>query len=588
MNHSSHDVMLRDETTGRWLVFSQPRTVIEATTLAGVMPALRAVEDAVTRRGLFAAGFLSYDAAPAFDDALRVRGAAPLPLLWFGLYHPPAVAPEFPGESGVGSPGSWRASVSRAQYDEGFEAIKRHIAAGDAYQVNYTYRLRAPFDGDPHAYFAARVAPLAPAFGALVDGGDWSLCSASPELFFRLEGGVVTSRPMKGTLPAGASDADNTARAERLRASEKNRAENVMIVDMVRNDLGRIAKAGSVRVPSLFDIERHPTVLQMTSTVTARTTASAVEVLSALFPAASITGAPKARSMEIIAEVETTPRGVYTGAIGWIAPGRRAQFSVAIRTLTVDRRSQTAEYGTGGGIVWDSLAADEYAESRVKARVVGLDRNTGEALFETMRWESAAGFARLDAHLARLRASAAHFACPCDEARVRRVLDAAVAGGPPGPQRVRLVLDRDGAARAEVGPLDDARPRRVTLARDPVDETDPWLRHKSTRRAVYDDARASRPGFDDVILFNRRGEVTESTIANLAVEIDGQLFTPPLECGLLPGVERAALLAAGVVRERVIGVGELLNSPRVCLMNSVRGMWDVSVDTPAGAGAPER
>ncbi len=570
-------VCLRDETAGVWLVFAAPRRVLEAWRLDEVVPALRAAEEAVAREGLYAAGFIAYEAAPAFDAALTVQVPnARLPLLWMGLFDAPHTMTTFPSAAAAALPmPDWQSSVGPDAYRAGVEAIRAHIFAGDTYQVNYTHRLRAAWTGDFDALYRRLAAPPAPRLGAFVDTGAWAVGSLSPELFFRLDGEVIESRPMKGTAPRGLWVEDDRARAAALAASEKDRAENVMITDMVRNDLGRVAVAGSVETSALFAVEQHPTVWQMTSTVRARTRAPVTDLFGALFPPASITGAPKRRAMEIIAATEEAPRGVYTGAIGYLAPGRRAQFNVAIRTLVCDRTHGALEYGVGGGIVWDSDPDREWEECRTKARA--LAPPPAFELLETLGWTPEEGYVLLERHLARLAQSARYFDFPVDEARVREALARAAAEGPPQPRVVRLTVSRDGAVTTGTRPPPPApaAPPELPLAVATVDAADPFLYHKTTNRGVYARALAGRPGADDVILCNARGEVTESTVANVVVELDGVLCTPPVSCGLLAGTARAEALARGELRERVITVAEILHSPAVFLLNSVRGMWAI-------------
>ena len=384
----------------------------------------------------------------------------------------------------------------------------------------------------------------------------------------------MQTRPIKGTCPRDPDPARDRLRAAELTTSPKNRAENLMIVDMLRNDLGRVAEIGSVEVPSLFEIERYPTLLQMTSTVTARTSRSLGEILAALFPCASVTGAPKKRTMEIIAASEAAPRGVYTGTVGWAAPDGRASFNVSIRTAVADREAGKVTYGVGSGVVADSDAGDEHAECLLKARIL---EERPFALLETLAHHPAEGYRWLEAHLSRLRASARFFVVPLDESRVEGALREAAAGLT-GPGRVRLLLHEDGRVTVESRPLVPASPvpLRVGLAGRPVDGSGVWLHHKTTRREAYDDALASRPDCDDVLLWNTRGEVTESSIANVIVERGGDRVTPPVSSGLLAGVERAQLLARGEVREEVVPVGDLKPGQRIWLANSVRGVLEAS------------
>jgi para-aminobenzoate synthetase/4-amino-4-deoxychorismate lyase len=567
----ANDCLIHDRASGRWLAFHAPRAVVVAWRPEEVRPALVRVEAAVEGEGRWAAGFLAYEAAPAFDPALRVRAAGDFPLLWLGVYDAPVVAPAPPPSGPVTL--TWAPSIAPGAYRDAIAGIRRRIRAGETYQVNFTYRLRAAFAGDPEALFAALVQAQGPGYAARVDTGRFVVCSASPELFLARDGERVLSRPMKGTRPRAPAPGQDLEVAAALAGSVKDRAENVMIVDMVRNDLGRVAEPGSVRVPRLFALERYPTVWQMTSDVEARVRGPTADLLAALFPPASVTGAPKPRTLSIIAALETSPRRVYTGCVGYLAPGRRAQLNVAIRTVLVDRRQGTAEYGVGGGIVWDSRAGAELEETRAKARVLFAARPPF-ALLETLRWDPEGGYALLECHLERLAGSAAYFGFPPVTGAAREALAACAAGLPRAPHRVRLVVEADGRARTEARALEGAeapRPLQVALAPWPVDPADPFLYHKTTRRGVYEQARASRPGYDDVLLWNPRGELTESCLANLVVELEGGRFTPPVACGLLAGTYRGWLLASGRVRERVLTVADLARATRVLLVNSVRG-----------------
>ncbi len=585
-------VVLRDNRTGQWLGFTQPCRILMASRPDEVVPALRAVDEAVRTEGLYAAGFVSYEAAPAFDPALTTRADGEFPLLWFGLYREPAVVTFPPVRAALNPPAfAWQPSVSREEYDKGFHAIREFIRNGDTYQVNFTYRLRSPTRPDPWEFFLQLAADEEPPYGAFLDCGDWMVCSASPELFFRLDGNFIESRPMKGTAARGRWFEEDRRNAADLRASGKDQAENVMIVDMVRNDLGRVAEAGSVAVASLFDVEQYPTVWQMTSTVTARTQAPLDRIFAALFPPASMTGAPKRRTMEIIAQLETSPRRVYSGAIGFVAPGRQAQFNVAIRTVLFHRKSGRAEYGVGGGIVWDSHPAREWEECAVKTRILSPRRPEFD-LLETLRWTPVQGYWLLDYHLKRLHESALYFGFCLDLARVRDELERLARGLPKAPHKARLLLSRKGAVSATATPLDLRASgfADLALALSPVDSREVFLYHKTTHRRVYHDALATRPGAADVLLFNEKGEITESTIANVAVEIGRGLYTPPVRCGLLPGTLRARLLEHNKVREKILFPEDVLSAERVYLINSVRGMHRVKVISreDPGIAPPER
>jgi para-aminobenzoate synthetase/4-amino-4-deoxychorismate lyase len=582
--------ILRDSKAGKWRLFERPRELIVARTLSEVLPALHRLESEASK-GVYAAGFVAYEAAPAFDKALRVKADGNFPLLWFGLFDGfndlPDEAVEVP-DPAADIPRQWSSSISRERYLEAFNTLQKLIRSGETYQVNFTYRLTSHIDSSPWALFQHLTAAQRGAYGAYIHAGEWVVCSASPELFFESDGTTVVSKPMKGTAPRGLWFEQDLEQAELLRSSEKERAENVMIVDMVRNDLGRIATPGSVRVPALYYVERYPTVWQMTSTVMAETDRTLPEVMAALFPPASITGAPKASTTGIIAAEECSPRRIYTGTIGFIDPDGRAQFNVAIRTALINRKQATVEYGVGGGIVADSDVSQELAEAVLKSRV--LTRVEPEFdLLETILWSASSEYFLKDRHLRRLSQSAAYFGFKVGVDEVRKRLDdfAEEHLRPSAPDskdlarafRVRLLVSRRGNIQLTATPLIDGTVGfdDVMLAADPIDSTDPFLYHKTTNRTVYERALGSRPGVSDVLLFNERHELTESTIANLVVEIAGTLYTPPLRSGLLPGTARAQLLAQGGVEERVILLDDLKHASKVFLLNSLRGMHEISV-----------
>ena len=465
----------------------------------------------------------------------------------------------------------WHPNLTRSEYARALCAIHEAIGAGEVYQVNFSFRLRAPFSGDLLPLFWQLYERQPVPYAAYFDTGAHAIASLSPELFFALDGERITTRPMKGTAPRGLTLADDLQQAERLTQCPKNRAENLMIVDMARNDLGRIARIGSVRVPRLFEAERYATLWQMTSTVVACTDAPLPEIFRALFPAASITGAPKIRATHVIHALERAPRGVYTGAIGVVLPDRRAQFNVAIRTLHYDKAAGQLVYGVGSGVVWDSEQVAEYEECLTKAQVLFAPRPAFE-LLETLLWRRGRGYFLLEAHLQRLRDSADYFGFALDADAVRRQLLTVAERFTAPRYRVRLRVNRHGEAQVEYAPLSpERRVWRVALAREPVNPREVFLYHKTTYRQVYERARAARPDCDDVILWNTRGEITESTLANVVVRLDGRYYTPPVECGLLAGVYRGHLLQRGLLRERVLTPDDLRRAEAVYLINSVRG-----------------
>jgi para-aminobenzoate synthetase/4-amino-4-deoxychorismate lyase len=463
-------------------------------------------------------------------------------------------------------------NVDEAAFSAAIDRIRDYIAAGDTYQVNYTYRLRFDAFGAPCALYGRLRARQPVPYGALVmtdDGG--AVLSLSPELFVRHAAGTLTTRPMKGTAPAALADGqadvavENARRAAALAADPKNRAENLMIVDLLRNDVGRVAVTGSVTVPALFDVQRYSSVLQMTSTVQAqlRPDATLAEIFAALYPCGSITGAPKRRTMEIIAELEPAARGLYTGAIGWfdpLPPGRQVGdfcLNVPIRTLVLQppvNGVRRGEMGVGAGIVHDSVAADEYAECRLKARFLTGLSNDFE-LFETMYATREQGVRHAELHLARLAASARYFGFAWDEAAARAYLAMACAGLPAGvPHRLRLALNGAGAFAVQSGALQPVQqPVRVLLAPRATTSSDLFLRHKTTLRSRYDAAwrEAEAQGAFDQLFFNERDELTEGGRSSVFVRLDGHWLTPPLACGLLPGVMRGVVIAQWAAREQV-------------------------------------
>jgi para-aminobenzoate synthetase/4-amino-4-deoxychorismate lyase len=549
-----------------WVRYERPAAVFRTDRHDEVLPLLEHLENEVERRGLHAAGFLAYEAAAAFDPAMPSATGAPFPLAWFGLYEPPRPVAVRGDDSSFAL--DWTSELDRDGHGRALGRIRSFLASGETYQVNFTHRLRSAFAGDPWALFGSLATRQPSPHGAYVDTGDFAVCCASPEMFFERRGETVLSRPMKGTAPRGRWFEEDLALAARLAASEKERAENVMIVDMVRNDLGRVCLPGSVHVPELFRTERYPTLWQLTSLVRGRSPEPTARLMAALFPAASITGAPKVRTMQLIGELETSPRRIYTGTIGVMEPGRRARFNVAIRTVLVDKAAGAAEYGVGGGIVWDSDPEGEYRETQVKARILGRAEPVF-SLLETMRLNAGEGILLFEEHMHRLTQSAEYFGFALDADALR--MELARFSEADADCVLRVVLGKSGGWTVERRPLPAPSPCRVAVAAERIDSRDPFLFHKTTRRGVYERALSGAPDVDDVILVNEREEVTEGTIANLVAELDGEMLTPPLECGLLPGTMRAHLLREGRIREGLVRVGDLPRCTGLWLVNSVRG-----------------
>ena len=552
--------------------FAAPRAVLRADTPGEVAGVLAGAE-AAARAGCWVVGFVSYEAAPAFDAAFAVQApAGELPLACFAVYDAPQPAATALAENFACR--GWSSSLSAAAAAERIEAIRRGIGDGAYYQVNLTMRATSPFAGSPQAFFEALAASQPGAYAAFLDWGEGQILSVSPELFFARVGDRLLTRPMKGTAPRHAEPAADRAAAEALRASEKERAENLMIVDLLRNDLARVAETGSVEVERLFEVEAWPSVWQMTSSIAARARPGLAlpELFAALFPCGSVTGAPKVAAMAAIAELEDSPRGIYCGAIGVLQPGGDAVFSVAIRSVSVARGVATC--GLGSGITIDSTPAAEYAEWSAKRRFL-LRASAPFELLETLRLEDGA-FVRLERHLQRLQRSAAWFGFALDPAAARRALIGLAEARGPGAWRVRLLAARDGAVRCEACAL-AASPAEVSvrLADRPIEAELEFLQHKTTERRAYEAFADLPAGLFDTLLFNSRGELTEFTRGNVFLEQDGVLLTPPLACGLLPGVLRGELLQSGRAREAVLTREQAAAGGRWWFGNSLRGLLPV-------------
>jgi para-aminobenzoate synthetase / 4-amino-4-deoxychorismate lyase len=562
-----------------------PTATHVAASLAQVRPLLAAAE-AASRKGRWVAVAVSYDAAAAFDPAMRPARdeADALPLAWAAEFDEMSRDVRATSGTDAGEPApEFAASIDEGEFCRRVRLVQAHIDAGDTYQVNLTFPTTAVAPHDTRAWYERLRRTQQTPYAAYLDLGRHLILSLSPELFFECDGRIIRTRPMKGTIRRGRWLAEDDALARALASSRKAQAENVMIVDLLRNDIGRVAETGSVRVPSLFSVHRYPTLWQMTSDVEGRLrdTATLPAIFDALFPCGSVTGAPKIRTMEIIGELEGRPRGLYTGAIGLLEPGGRTTFSVAIRTIVIDRESGAATMGIGAGITADSVAEDEYAECLLKATFTARTSHAHADAFlllETMRLEEGVVI-RLDRHLRRLQDSARYFGFTWDEPRVRAAVHAAAAAHASGVWRCRLTMDPTGSPDVTCTPHSEAHGAlwRIALANMPIDENDPFMFHKTTSRQAYDAARRARPDTDDVLLWNGRREITESTIANVVVEIDGKRYTPPIECGLLAGTLRAELIDTGEVQERAITCGEVIRAPRLWLINSLRGWIDAVI-----------
>lgn len=549
-------------------IYTRPVEIVTATRVEEVLPALQRIQSLVDS-GLHAGGFVTYEAAAAFDPAFQTHPPSTLPLLCFGVYTNCEWRNSPPQSPPLAANGpEWTAAVDHADYDATVAAIRSQIAAGNTYQVNYTFPTKAPFHHQGYDWFLDRHRAQQGPYSAFQQWGDHEIISLSPELFFSLDGDKLTSRPMKGTRPRGLSARADQYLREELLQSPKERAENLMIVDMIRNDMGRVCETGSITVPDLFSAEQYPTVWQMTSTITGTTQAEVPEIFQALFPCASVTGAPKIETMKLIRQFEKTPRGVYCGAVGWWAPNRKACFNVAIRTATVDTRQATATYPVGSGVTWDSVDHQEFAECNTKTAVLQHGPPPFE-LLTSLRLDGD-GYFLLAYHLERLLASATYFDVPLCRESVTNALETYRSQVADIPAKVRLTVARNGDIALTHTALPAPTPWNVGLAGAPIDTRQPWVHHKTTHRVDYDSLRATRPECTDVILWDEEQRLTEASYANIVLEINGMRYTPPAHVGLLEGVFRRHLLEVGQIEERVLFVADLEQADAIYLINSVR------------------
>jgi para-aminobenzoate synthetase / 4-amino-4-deoxychorismate lyase len=568
---------------GRALLFRSPSGALCACSPAEVRPALEEVERALAA-GKHVAGYFSYELGYLLEPRLTplLYAGRRVPLLWLGIFERCEALSETVSETlfadlGRAFAGPLELEWSAREYTTRFDRLHELISAGDLYQANLSFRAGFNFAGDPRALYCDLRRYSQAGYCAYVDDGERGVLSLSPELFFEISAaGLIRTRPMKGTAARGVDAASDTLARARLVASDKDRAENLMIVDLLRNDLTRVAELGSVRVDNLFEVETYPTLHQLVSTISARRArnSSASEILRTLFPSGSVTGAPKIRAMEVIRELEASPRGIYCGAIGAFHPDGSARFNVAIRTLTIS--GNRGELGIGSGVVHNSSSGSEYAECLLKARHYEAAR-TPLQLIETLRFDPAGPqLVRETRHLERMACSAAFFGLAFDRDRAREVL-AEAAEGTQTALRVRLTLSEEGRLAASASPFVPATSSEwcFVVADVRVSSADVFLFHKTGRRGLFESelARAARDwGADEVLFLNERGELTEGSRTNIFVEIDGTLLTPPLHCGLLGGCLRQELLATGQCKEAVLCPEDLARAEAVYLGNSLRGL----------------
>ena len=568
----------------RSFLFRNPVEWLEARDLSE-LPMFFLKLEAARAQGLWSAGYFSYECGYHWEPRAALNfipNQEDLPLAAFGLYLAPAIFTADPSPSGlahgVENPSL---AISCEDFQQKIRIVHGYIESGDTYQVNLTDQVQARYPGSALELFAHMMEAQPVEFGALLRLGDRFILSASPELFFRVQGRHIIVRPIKGTAPRGRDAREDAARMEALANDEKNRAENVMIADLMRSDLGRVAETGSVRVGKLFAVERLPSLLQMSTEITAtlRSDVTLYMLFASLFPSGSIVGAPKVRTMQLIQELEGRPRGVYTGSIGYFAPNGESAFSVAIRTAVL--QGERLHMGVGAGITYDSVAREEYQECKLKAEFL---KDNSFSLIESMRCE-AGKCLLLPLHLERLQASADYFGFRFPRTELIEAIESAVReSSDRGASKLRLELRRDGSwTLSELGVLEEEPElSRAMLWPEPVQSGDRFLRHKTTRRALYNHAAqvSHERGYVDAIFQNERGIVTEGAISNIVVKHGDCWLTPPVDAGVLPGVYRASLLKRMPEIQVVeFSVEQLLGADEVWLTNAVRGMRRVVIES---------
>ncbi|MBN3039373.1 MAG: aminodeoxychorismate synthase component I [Candidatus Omnitrophica bacterium] len=587
-------------------VFMRPQKIISTRRIDKVGECLESI-DRLNKKGYYLAGFCSYEAGEAFEEKLKHKMDYGFPLLWFGVYRKPLIfdhrrsafisgskelMKQIKGlEKNKGflkrrySLKNIRASISRDFYRRAIAKIRDLIAQGFTYQVNYTFKLQFSFSGSVIGLYARLRNNQSVCYSALIHSGSWHVLSFSPELFFRKKGNRLLARPMKGTYSRGRTLAEDMRNAQLLNRCFKNRSENVMIVDLLRNDLGRISRAGSVKVPALFTVERYKTLLQMTSDIVGRLKKDIApsSILRNIFPSGSVTGAPKIKTMQIIRSLEKGQRNVYTGSIGYFAPGGEGVFNVAIRTLVIERDKKHGEMGVGSGIVYDSDALAEYDECRLKARfLTESDKEFG--LIETILWQRGKGYFLLDLHLRRLNESARYFDFNFRRKDIISILKRQERCFRAERYRIRLLLNKTGKVSLQASEIHDqpAESLRVRFAHKKVHSNDVFLYHKTTNRKAYDrEYRKNRLlGYFDVLFENERGEVTEGAISNIVIKKGRHLYTPALKSGLLNGVYRQYLFKKEkrLIEEKVLFRKDVKEADEIYLINSVRGMLKVDLE----------
>lgn len=559
-----------DQEQTKPIIFSNPTKIIIAHHLNEVHDCLEQVQTAVTA-GNYVAGYMSYEATEAFFSDIPTRVDRKMPLLWFGVFKEPTEIMPWPEDNSY-QLGEWKMNHTKATYEDNFTKIINAITAKKFKQINYTVKFTSLFSGNPYAYYKALRKAQQSDFSAYLQLENFSILSASPELFFRLKNNQITTRPMKGTIHRGKTYEEDMENEAWLRTSDKNKYENRLTSELMKEELRDLVDQDTLAISKEFAVEKYPTVYQMTSTISGEVLPdiTIVDIFKRLFPCGSISGTPKKESMVFIAELEEEAREVYCGAIGYITPNQHAVFNVPIRTVLIDHTTNTADYGAGGAITKHSNATEEYNEVITKTKILHTKRTDFE-LIETFGLYDGE-FIVHDRHIQRLRDSASYFNFSLDIAPIEVALKKFAVKYPVGKWIVRLVVSDTGNFKTEINPIEAFRTNNIVLAAKPIDKEDIFLYHKTTNRGLYTTHREQNETAFDVLLWNEDREITEFTIGNIVVELNGELLTPPISSGLLPGTFRKDLLDKGKIREQIIKIDEVKNCTRIWLINSVR-MW---------------
>ncbi|MBU3912210.1 MAG: aminodeoxychorismate synthase component I [Candidatus Omnitrophica bacterium] len=573
-----------DKDNYRSLAFIDPARVISCYKEKDVQKTLLELEEYINK-GYYAAGYISYEAGFAFEDALKgLDKGSTFPLLWFGIYKKPVILQDKNMDLSKSKRlpykiSNLRLNSSHKKYIDNVKKIKNFIRRGDTYQVNYTFKYKFDFRGSAQGLYQDLREKQSVSYSAFINTGDSSILSLSPELFFRKDKSLIEVRPMKGTFDRGINIEQDRRNMKALEQSLKNRSENVMIVDLLRNDLGRVSMPGTVRTRKLFEVERYETLFQMISIVKARLKKDVglCDLFKAIFPSGSVTGAPKISTMKIISLLEKEPRNIYTGSIGFFEPDGKAVFNVAIRTVLIDNKTRKAEMGVGSGIVIDSDPEKEFEECKLKTNFLTQAKKDFK-LIETMLWQPQKGYFLLRHHLKRLFSSADYFDFKYDKNRVEKELKRLEKSLKDNYQyRIRVLLARGGELESSFSRLDrGAEIEKVRFSEKKTSSSSVFFYHKTTIRDLYDKElkKWRRQGYFDIMFTNEKNQITEGAISNIIIKKGRFYYTPPLSCGLLDGVYRRYLLDSRKIplKEKILYKKDIKNADEIYMINSVRGM----------------